>query len=92
MPFLFRTEEQHKRPFLNCDSKVSKSGLKLLHFESRSCTFLEAYKKEIEGKISPENEEGMGESLTIDIYLNTMFLLPKYQWSVLERVLDLARA
>ena len=63
VPFFLRTEDQHKKPFLNSDSKVSKSGLKLLHFESKSCTFFEAYKKEMMGKISPENEEGMARVL-----------------------------
>ena len=58
IPTIVRRESEHKKPFLDPNSAVSKSGLELIHFEKLRCSWIEYYKHIYAEKVTKENQSG----------------------------------
>ena len=58
VPIIVRNESQHKKPFLDPTSPVSRSGLQLMQYEKLRGSWLESYKPIYDGKITEENQYG----------------------------------
>ena len=55
---IIRSASEHKKPFLDPQSSVSRSGLELIHFEKLRSSWLEYYKKFYDEKDIMEKQSG----------------------------------
>ena len=58
IPEIIRTESEHRKPFTDPNSKVSKAGLELLQFEVKSGSWQERYRELYTGDIAPKTQSG----------------------------------
>ena len=77
IPEIIRTELEHRKPFTDPNSVVSKSGLELLQFEVNSDTWQERYIEISTENISPKTQSGkFSFSHYIEIaYENTRYII-----------------
>ena len=58
IPEITRTELEHRTPFTDPNSKVSKAGLELLQFEVKSGSWQERYRDMYTEDITPKTQSG----------------------------------